>query len=32
MLLRHPFVPEDFNLTKGWAYAGHYDYMKVLIL
>jgi hypothetical protein len=29
MLLRHPFGPKDFNLTKGWAMAGHYDYMKV---
>jgi hypothetical protein len=29
MLLRRPFRPRDFNLTKGWAIAGHYDYMKV---
>jgi hypothetical protein len=29
MLLRRPFLPEEFNLTKGWAMAAHYDYMKV---
>ena len=28
-LARHPFVPESYNLSKGWAVAGHYDYMKV---
>ncbi|GBF96079.1 peptidyl serine alpha-galactosyltransferase [Raphidocelis subcapitata] len=28
MLLRRPFLPEHFNLSKGWAVAGHYDYMK----
>lgn len=29
MLLRHPFRSTDFNVSRGWAVAGHYDYMKV---
>lgn len=27
MLLRRPFLPSDFNLTRGWAVSARYDYM-----
>jgi hypothetical protein len=27
MLLRRPFLPSDFNLTRGWAISAKYDYM-----
>jgi hypothetical protein len=27
MLLRRPFLPSDFNLTRGWAISARYDYM-----
>lgn len=27
MILRRPFLPSDFNLTKGWAVGAKYDYM-----
>lgn len=28
MLLRRPFLPEHFNLSRGWAMAANYDYLK----
>ncbi len=28
MLLRRPFLPEEFNLTKGWVRAPYYSYLK----
>lgn len=27
MLVRKPFDPKDLPLERGWAYAGHYDYL-----
>ncbi|KAF6253042.1 hypothetical protein COO60DRAFT_1628374 [Scenedesmus sp. NREL 46B-D3] len=27
MLLRRPFLPSDFNLSRGWAVGARYDYM-----
>lgn len=27
MLLRRPFLPQDFNLTRGWAMGAKYTYM-----
>eukprot|EP00882_Tetradesmus_deserticola_P020655 GHRQ01022317.1.p1 GENE.GHRQ01022317.1~~GHRQ01022317.1.p1 ORF type:complete len:275 (+),score=55.90 GHRQ01022317.1:116-940(+) len=27
MLLRRPFVPSDFNMSRGWATGARYDYM-----
>jgi hypothetical protein len=27
MLLRRPFLPSDFNLSRGWAVGAKYDYM-----
>lgn len=29
MLLRHPFLPEEFNISRGMAMAAEYNYMKV---
>lgn len=29
MLLRCPFLPEEFNITRGTAMAAEYNYMKV---
>eukprot|EP00775_Hariotina_reticulata_P011815 gene11815-11959_t len=28
MLLRKPFDPKQLNVTRGWALAAHYDYLK----
>jgi len=28
MLLRKPFEPDQLNVTRGWALAAHYDYLK----
>jgi hypothetical protein len=27
MILRRPFLPGDFNLSRGWAVGAKYDYM-----
>eukprot|EP00879_Flechtneria_rotunda_P017349 GHRR01018175.1.p1 GENE.GHRR01018175.1~~GHRR01018175.1.p1 ORF type:complete len:350 (+),score=62.58 GHRR01018175.1:1082-2131(+) len=27
MILRRPFLPSEFNLTRGWAVGARYDYM-----
>jgi hypothetical protein len=27
MLVRRPFLPHDWNVTKGWAVSAPYDYM-----
>jgi hypothetical protein len=27
MLLRRPFLPSDFNVSRGWAVGAKYDYM-----
>lgn len=27
MVLRRPFLPADFNLSRGWAVGAKYDYM-----
>jgi hypothetical protein len=29
MQLLRPFTPDEFKLTKGWAMAANYDYMRV---